>query len=178
MDEIRKKSARRTLHVLLVISYIVTGYYLLSYLLMGLTLPYMHEQMEAIVSKFPEEFAIMIDKVLAIPSWYFLVSALLNVVSVVGLTKMWKVQKSGFHWYTLSKLLLMLMPVLFLDRSYVAIGDMMLAILFIIYYFILLKMLNDSNSTDAVTADESSSSEIESQNNDEHSAKSDENSVG
>ena len=63
-------------------------------------------------------------------------------------------RKNGFHYYTLSKLLLMLMPVLFLDRSFVGIGNIMIGILFIALYFYLLRSLgvfssgSDNNHVD------------------------------
>ena len=104
-------------------------------------------------SKFPDEFAIMMDKVLAIPQWYFLVQALLNAASVTGLALMWKVRGNGFHCYTLSKLMLILMPMLFLDRSYIALGDIMMAILFIVYYFVLLRRLGAFERKTVVTTE-------------------------
>ena len=151
IDESRKRSGLRTLHIFLVISFIVSGYHLLAYLVMGVTPSQMKEQMVEMAGGFPDEFAIMLDKFLAIPQWYFLVSALLNVASIVGLVLMWKVRGSGFHCYTLSKLMLILMPVMFLDRSYIAIGDIMIAILFIIYYFALLRILGAFSNENNVT---------------------------
>lgn len=168
MEEARRKSSLRTLHVLLVVTFVVSGYFLLSYLILGLTLPVMGEPMAEMVDKFPDEFAIAMERVLAIPQWYFLVSALLNAASVAGAIMMWKLRKNGFHCYTLSKLLLMLMPMLFLDRSYVGIGDMMLAVLVIVYYFVLLRLLGvfggkndvtDGNSDDNANIGEESSPE-------------------
>ena len=151
MEEARRKSSLRTLHVLLVITYVVSGYFLLSYLILGLTLPATSGMMEGMLDKFPDEFAIAMERVLAIPQWYFLVSALLNVASVAGAAMMWKLRQNGFHCYALSKLLLMLMPMLFLDRSYVGIGDMMLAVLFIAYYFVLLRLLGVFGGKNDVT---------------------------
>lgn len=157
IEEAQRKSATRTLHVLLVISFVVSGYHLLAYLVMGVTPTSMKEQMMTMSGNFPEEFAIMMDKFLAIPQWYFLVSALLNAASVAGLAMMWRLRGNGFHCYTLSKLMLMLMPVLFLDRSYIAAGDIMMAILFIVYYFVLMRMLGAfdkrNDTTDSVSVE-------------------------
>lgn len=155
MDAPRKKANLRTLRVLLVISFVVSGYHLLAYLMTAAMLPMMREVMPEMASKFPDEFAIVLDKFMVIPQWYFLVAGLLNVASVTGLALMWKLRGSGFHCYTLSKLLLMLMPVLFLDRSYIALGDIMMAILFIVYYFILFRMLGVFGSKSGVNAEES-----------------------
>ena len=64
---------------------------------------------------------------------------------------MWQLRKNGFHCYTLAKLMLMLMPLLFLDRSYVGFGDMMMAVLFIVYYFFLMKSLGAFGGTPSQT---------------------------
>lgn len=151
IDEAKRKSTLRTLHVLLVVSFVVSGYHLLAYLVTGASLPLVKEQMVEMAGKFPDQWAILMDKFLAIPQWYFLVAALLNAASVTGLALMWKVRGAGFHCYTLSKLMLMLMPALFLDRSYIAIGDIMMAILFIVYYFFLMRMLGAFNRENSVT---------------------------
>lgn len=141
MDAVRYKSNLRMLKVLLVISFVVSGLYLLSYLMIGISLPVMREPMMAALAQFPEEYAIAMERMLGVPQWYYLVASLLNVGSVAGLVLMWKLRKNGFHCYALSKLLLILLPIMFLDRSFVAIGDIMIAILFIVYYFVLLRML-------------------------------------
>ena len=142
MEADKRQSLLRTLHVLLVISFVNTGIYLFSELVSGLTLPLMAQYYEAHPDLFPDQWNIMLERVLRIPQWYYLLSALLDVASVVGLVLMWRLRKNGFHCYTLSKLLLMLMPMLFLDRSYVGLGNMMLAVLFIAYYFFLLRSLD------------------------------------
>lgn len=155
IDEARRKSNLLSLHILLVISFVVSGSHLLSYLLTGTSLPFIKEEMLEVAKDLPDQFALIIDKALAVPQWYYLVAALLNVASVVGLTLMWKLKGSGFHCYTISKLLLMLMPLLFLDRSYIGIGDIMMAILFIVYYFVLLRMLGVLGGKNSVTSEES-----------------------
>lgn len=158
MEEAKYKSNARILHILLVISFVVSGYNLLSYLLMGLTLPTMRELMPNMIATMPEKYqaaTLMVEKMLELPQWYFLVVALLNAVSVLGLILMWKLKKNGFHCYTLSKLVLMALPMMFLDRSFVSIGDMMLAVLFIVYYFFLLKVLGAFDNKNGVIVEES-----------------------
>jgi hypothetical protein len=92
-------------------------------------------------SEYSSIFTIRMEQEMDIPNWYNLLRALLDLTSIVGLVLMWRLRKNGFHAYTLSKLLLMLLPLLFLDRSYMGIGDIMIAALFIAYYFFLLKSL-------------------------------------
>ena len=45
------------------------------------------------------------------------------------------------------------MPMLFLDRSYIALGDIMMAILFIVYYFVLLRRLGAFERKTVVTTE-------------------------
>lgn len=142
MEADKRQSLLRTLHVLLVISLVNTSAYLLSELVSGMTLPWMTQYYQSHPDLFPDQWNILLERALRIPQWYYLLSALLDAASIVGLVLMWRLRKNGFHCYTLSKLLLMLMPLLFLDRSYIGIGNMMLALLFIAYYFFLIRSLD------------------------------------
>lgn len=170
MEDRRYKSNLRTLRILLVISFVVTGYFLLSELVMGLSQPMMKARFEQDPETFlapytgmmeqygkmsPETLKIMFERSMEVPQWYYLLSALLDAVSFAGLIMMWKLRKSGFHYYTISKLLLMLLPMLFLDRSYVGIGDIMLGVLFIAYYFFLLRALQAFGKQDHDNQEES-----------------------
>lgn len=131
--------AVRRLRILLVCSFIVTGMFLLSELMSAAMMPSMTAYFEANPNLFPEEFAIMMDRALSIPQWYYLLTGLLDAVSIIGLILMWRLSPKGFHCYTLSKLLLIMMPLLFLDRLYVSIGNIMITILVIAYYFVLMR---------------------------------------
>jgi hypothetical protein len=132
----------RSLHVLLVISFIITGSQLIWEILgVAGMFPLINEVYANTPSEYSSVFTIKMEQEMAIPQWYNILRALLDLTSIVGLVLMWKLRKNGFHAYTLSKLLLMLLPLMFLDRSYVGFGDIMIAVLFIAYYFFLLKNL-------------------------------------
>ncbi len=161
----------KQLHFLLVLSFINTGLSLLSEIFMAAMLPSMSTFFDTQREMFPDEMAIMIDRTLGIPQWYFLILALLDAASVVGLVMMWQLRKNGFHCYALSKLLLILMPLLFLDRMYISIGNIMIAMLMIGYYYVLMRGLRATEEDDenqpestseeepAETADEAESQE-------------------
>lgn len=150
---------RRTLHVLLVFSFINTGSWILFHLGLCVSSDAMRQALLATYHTMAEQnqafesAAIMMERFFAVPQWYYLLCVLLEAASVVGLVLMWRVRKNGFHAYTLSKLLLIMLPLLFLERSYVAIGDMMIAILFIAYYFFLLKSLGAFSAAALVPAE-------------------------
>ena len=141
MDEQKYEVNQKSLRVLLVLSFVVTGTYLLSEFVSGLTLPTVKDFYDTHPDAVPDQWGILLERALSIPQWYYLLSAVLDAASIAGLCLMWRLRKNGFHFYALSKLLLMLMPVLFLDRSYIGLGDVMLGGLFIGLYFYLLRML-------------------------------------
>jgi hypothetical protein len=144
MDEQKYKVNMKTLRVLLVISFVVSGMYFVSELISGLTLPMMTDYYHSHPDSVPDQWGILLERSLSIPQWYYLLSAVLDAASIAGLVMMWRLRKNGFHYYTLSKLLLMLMPVLFLDRSYVGLGNVMIGVLFIVYYYYLMRVLTVS----------------------------------
>ena len=143
----------RSLHILLIISFIYTGMWTLCHFMLGLTGPDARATMLEVYRTMAEKneafsaYAILCEQLFAVPQWYYLVCGLLDAVSFGGLLLMWRLRKNGFHCYTLAKMLLMLMPLLFLDRSYVGFGDMMIAVVFIVYYFFLLKALGAFGNT-------------------------------
>ncbi len=148
----------RSLRILLIFSFIITGSQFI-WEMMGIAglFPKISAFYASQPSEFSDVFNIKMEQEMAIPQWYNLLRALLDVTSIVGLVLMWKLRKNGFHAYTLSKLLLMLLPLMFLDRSYMRIGDIMIAVIFIAYYFFLLKNLGafsgESNSPDTTPSE-------------------------
>lgn len=161
LDEHKYQVNLKTLHILLVFSYINTGMFLLSELIGASMLPQMNDYYHSNTSLFPDEWSILMERMLGIPQWYFLLLAVLDIASIAGMVLMWRLRKNGFHCYALSKLLLMLMPLLFLDRSFVGIGNIMIGILFIAYYYFLLKGLSSYTPADGSTPEPSDNSTSE-----------------
>lgn len=161
MEDLTYKSNLRTLRVLLVISFIYTGIMLIGELISGIALPWMTRYYATHPNAVPDEWGIMLERSLSIPQWYYFLTALLDAVSVVGLVLMWRLRKNGFHCYTLAKLLLVLMPMLFLSRSYIGIGNIMVCVLMIGFYFYLMRALGTfkggSSTPASVDPDDNSS---------------------
>ena len=65
----------------------------------------------------------------------------LGLLEVLGAALMWQLRWGGFHCYALARLLLLLLPLLFLGRGFVGIGNIMMALLFIVVYFLLMRQL-------------------------------------
>ena len=158
-DNRRRQSNIKTLRVILILSFVYTGMWMLCHLMLGLTGTEARTTMLEVYQTLAEKnesysaFAIMCEQLFAVPQWYYIICFLLDAVSFGGLFLMWRIRKNGFHCYSLAKLLLMLMPLLFLDRSYVGFGDMMMAILFIAYYFFLMKSLGAFDGNTTIPAD-------------------------
>lgn len=129
------------LRILLVLSMIWASLSCLSYLMMGLMMPAFQDYYASHPNMMPEEFYTMMERMFEVPKSYYLVCSLLFALELAGAILMWNLRRSGFHSYTIARLLLLLLPLLFLGRGAMAIGDVMLALLFILVYYILLRQL-------------------------------------
>ena len=130
-----------TLHILLVLTFIFAGLSCFSYLVTAAILPTMQQYYAAHSGLFPEQLYVAMTTFLELPRSYFLAAGLLYGLEVVGAALMWNLRSSGFHCYTLARLLLILVPLLFLGKAYLALGDVMMAALFILVYWLLLREL-------------------------------------
>ncbi|MBQ1409486.1 MAG: hypothetical protein IIY87_07000 [Bacteroidales bacterium] len=133
---------RRSLRIVLVLSFIGSGMSFFSYLMMSIALPAFQTYYNAGTMTFPGEMTVLVEQLLETPRLFYLCSALLYAMSLGGLALMWNIRKNGFHLYTLAQLLLLLVTVLFLGRERLALGDVMLTLLFIVYYFMAMRQLD------------------------------------
>lgn len=144
-------SNRTFLHILLVITFIYAGLSTLAYLIMGISLPMVRNYYAANPSVLPEQFITVMERMMEVPQTYYIGCALLYCIEVLGATFMWNLKPSGFHYYALARLLLIIVPLLFLGRGFVGIGDVMFAILFIFIYWSLLRQLGAFNKKEEET---------------------------
>lgn len=134
---------------LLVLSILWSGMAALWSLSMAATLPQMQRILADNPGLLPEEAFTMMQTMLDLPRFYYLVTGILYLLELGGVVLMWNLRWSGFHTYTLARLLLLLMPLLFLGRGYVGFGDVMFALLYVLSYFLMMKSLTISvDSTD------------------------------
>ena len=138
-------SNRTLLHILLVITFISAGLSALVYFIMGISLPIVKDYYAANPSVLPEQFSTVMERMMEVPQTYYIGCALLYALEVLGAAFMWTLRPSGFHCYTLARLLLIIVPLLFLGRGFVGIGDIMFAILFIFIYWSLMRQLGAFN---------------------------------
>jgi hypothetical protein len=78
---------------------------------------------------------------------YYLLSALLFAISIAGAVVMLKVNKTGFHLYTTSQLLLLFMPMIFGLAKFPSILGLIVSGIFIGLYWLGLKKSEELNKT-------------------------------
>ena len=149
------ESRRRNLRIILVLSIIGSGFNFISYLMTGLTLPFLKTMYQTGSMTFPSEMTVYVEQIFDTPRSFFLCIALLYGLSLTGVILMWNLRKSGFHLYTLAQLLVLLVTLLFLGRERVPLGNIMFTMLFIIYYYIALRNLGVFSRTVYEPADNS-----------------------
>lgn len=141
LEEQRQKSITRSLHIVLILTFIGSGIMCLSSLFSGISLPLMKQLFEDNTLVLPEEMSVAMDTFLALPQAYFLLDAILYGLSLAGAIMMWKMRKNGFHFYTVAQLLVIAVSIMFRGRAGVNIGDIMLTVLFIVFYYMTLRSL-------------------------------------
>lgn len=132
---------RLTLRILLVLSMLYAILAAVSYLGMSLMLPALQRIYEANPAVLPDQFAVMWERLVAVPRLLYAAQGALALLSFVGCLLMWHLRRSGFHAYAIAQLLLLLLPLLFLGKGYLGLGDIMFTLLFLLVYFLLLRQL-------------------------------------
>lgn len=129
----------RSFRIVLVLSFIGSGWMCLSNLMLGIFFPTMKAMMEPVLEQMPDEFQLAYEMLFAAPQIYYIICGLLFALSFVGAILMWQLKKNGWHCYTLAQLLILAMPVLFIGKSRLGLGDVMMTLLFVGYYFFTLR---------------------------------------
>jgi hypothetical protein len=120
------------LTVLCILTFIGSGLSLLIYLLAALL------------------FGAMVDMLQSIPGFAALASGgmvmfillfVLAFVSLFGAIKMWSLKKVGFYMYTAAQILMIIVPLVFLEGAQIGILGIVITILFIILYGLNLKVM-------------------------------------
>ncbi|MDD3280255.1 MAG: hypothetical protein PHC83_01630 [Bacteroidales bacterium] len=76
----------------------------------------------------------------SMPPYYFLLLAVVYFLSITGATLMILLRKIGFHIYTISQLLVIGLPLLILHAPF-NIGNLLLALAFVLFYARYLKIM-------------------------------------
>lgn len=75
--------------------------------------------------------------------WFFLITCILYIISFTGALLMWNFRKIGFHLYSISQLLLLLVPLIMIEDYSLPLLNTMFTIVFIVIYGINLRLLKN-----------------------------------
>jgi len=133
-------SPHLSLRIVLVLTFIGSGFSALAYLMSGIFYDTFQQTLSAITSV-NSEMAVSADMFASFPRLLFIALGVFNGISLLGAIAMWNLNKTGFHAYTLSQLVILALPVVFMGKAYFGIGDAMLTLLFVAYYYFALRRL-------------------------------------
>ena len=134
---------RLTLRILLVFSMIGGLASAFSYFMMAAFMPHIERLVESQPALLPDQMHVMWERMAAIPRPFYAALGALNLLSLVCCILMWNLRRSGFHTYTIAQLLLLLLPLLFLGKAYLGLGDIMFTALFLLIYYLLMRSQTD-----------------------------------
>ncbi len=123
------------LTVLLILSFIGSGYQAFSYGLFFLmydfiqTSPIIAEMLQSIKGA-PEAFG----KIMSGGKYFFLTNFFCFSGSLLGAIMIWNVKRIGFHIYAIAQIILLILPLLFIGRDMIGLGNILLTITFILLY--------------------------------------------
>lgn len=72
---------------------------------------------------------------------FFLSGFILYLLSVAGVSLMWRMKKAGFHFYTASQIMVLLLPVIYIKSFPFQFSEAIITLLFIIFYSRFLKKM-------------------------------------
>ena len=75
----------------------------------------------------------------AISPLYFTLLMALNAISLTGAIRMWKLHRDGFFLYVLTQLLILFLPVIWINMNAISVSNAIFTTLFIIGYGLNLK---------------------------------------
>lgn len=149
------KKSKTGLCILLVLSIIYGSMMFLSTLSMAIALP----MLDQIYTANPDLLEAMHattawERMAAIPRGFYVSMALFNALSVTGCILMWNLRRSGYHCYAIAQLMMLVLPLLFLGKGYLGIGDIMFTALFLFVYYLQLKRLGAFDPKESLPQDE------------------------
>ena len=150
-----KQQSKVGLCILLVMSIIYGGTMFFSSFAMAVALPALDKIYSANQSLLPAELFTAWERMAAVPRPFYAAMALFGALSVVGCVLMWNLRRSGYHCYAIAQLMMLVLPLLFLGKGYLGLGDVMFTALFLLIYYLQLKRLGAFDPQEALDTGES-----------------------
>ncbi len=125
------------LTVLCILTFIGSGLGAFSNLVMSLSYNMIREMAESGEMNFPG-----IDIYLSLPGSFFFASFVLMFGSLFGALQMWRLRKFGFHIYTISQILLLLLPTIYMPGMDYPFLNILITAAFVLLYATNLKHMS------------------------------------
>ena len=145
MEEISKNQNQmqrpQLLTVLAILSFIGSGLSFISYFVMSFSFDSILQIVETELSElYPELFA---DFIREAGRGFFMLGAFAYAVSLYGVYRMWYLQKDGLHYYAVSQIVILILPLIFVSTQLSVLPGLLLTVLFILLYYRGFKMMED-----------------------------------
>ncbi len=97
----------------------------------------MYEQMSDIMGDTWEQMALMYSNIFSVNRSYYLLCCIFYIVSFVGVMQMWRLNKRGFHIYTIAQILILIVSTIFVYNipNSSPIFDLIMTAIFVMFYF-------------------------------------------
>ena len=117
MSEIAEQPKKRTeqLTILCILTFIGSGMSMFANGLLFLTIEPIKQLLEQQDTYTFLGTEINMDFLLDISPMFFLLQSLTLIVSIIGAYQMWNLKKIGFHLYTISQIILLILPKLYIN---------------------------------------------------------------
>jgi hypothetical protein len=126
-----------TLTVLCIISFIGSGLAFFTYSMVSLSYDEFMTALEDAEFNIPQ-----FEIIRQATKGFFISGMLLYAGSLIGVSLMWRLKKAGFHFYTVSQLLIAIHPWAFLKLDNFPLLSVMASVIFILLYGYHLKYMN------------------------------------
>jgi hypothetical protein len=129
------------LTVLAILSFIGSGLSFLSYFILSFSYDSILHIVETELSElYPEMFA---DFIRQAGRRFFMLGTLAFAGSLFGVYKMWNLQKEGLHYYAVSQIVILILPLILVSTQLSVLPGLLLTILFILLYYRSFKMMEN-----------------------------------
>lgn len=132
-DPIPEETAPRLtfFRILCITTFLGSGLGSFSYLVFGVFNDGLRPAIEASPFQMQRE---VVEMLLGVNRWFFIVQAVFYGLSLLGAIQMWNLRKIGFHMYAIAQILLLIVPMLFSLGSSGTLPQAMVAGIFIFAY--------------------------------------------
>ncbi len=136
MEETIEQPKKRSdlLTVLCILTFIGSGMSMMANGLLFLTIEPIKELLEQQSTYSFLGSEIDMGFLLDISPVFFLLQSLTLLVTIIGATQMWQLKKAGFHLYTVSQILLLILPKLFINGLPFPVPELVISASFVYLY--------------------------------------------